>query len=134
MMFHGDRAGEPPGHVLPGRPGGALLSVLVATGLMLGSLGMLRSAALDPLWRMQDTSLPLHRIRAVNPFTHAVESIRSALHGRFNVEAVLFVLMTFGVLLGLAICGCNPARGMMSRKNKFFLRRLCGESLLLRQA
>ncbi|MEE8499019.1 MAG: multidrug ABC transporter permease, partial [Kiloniellales bacterium] len=58
----------------------------------------------------------LYRICAVNPFTHAVESIRFALYGQFNGEAVVFVLITLGVLLGLAITGYNPARGMMSRK------------------
>ncbi|MCH8999375.1 MAG: ABC transporter permease [Proteobacteria bacterium] len=118
----------------------ALLPVLVATGLMLGSLGMLLSSAIKqlenfagimnfvifpmfflssalyPLWRMQETSLLLYRISAANPFTHAVEAIRFALYGRFNGEAVLFVLITLGVLLGLAIYGYNPVRGMMSRK------------------
>ena len=118
----------------------ALLPVLVATGLMLGALGMLLSSAIKqlenfagimnfvifpmfflssalyPLWRMQETSLLLYQICAVNPFTYAVESIRFALYGRFNGEAVLVVLITLGVLLGLAIYGYNPARGMMSRK------------------
>jgi ABC-2 type transport system permease protein len=118
----------------------ALLPVLVATGLMLGALGMLLSSAIKqlenfagimnfvifpmfflssalyPLWKMQETSLLLYRICAVNPFTYAVESIRFALYGQFNGEAVLIVLITLGVLLGLAIYGYNPARGMMSRK------------------
>ena len=117
-----------------------LLPVLVATGLMLGSLGMLLSSAirqlenfagimnfvifpmfflssaLYPLWRMQETSLLLYRVCAVNPFTHAVEAIRFALYGQFNGGAVLMVLLTLGVLLALAIYGYNPARGMMSRK------------------
>ena len=118
----------------------ALLPVLVATGLMLGSLGMLLSSAIKqlenfagimnfvifpmfflssalyPLWKMQETSLLLYRICAANPFTHAVEAIRFALYGQFNGAAVLFVLTTLAVLLGLAIYGYNPARGMMSRE------------------
>jgi ABC-2 type transport system permease protein len=74
------------------------------------------SSALYPLWKMQETSLLLYRICAANPFTHAVEAIRFALYGEFNGAAVLFVLATLAVLLGLAIYGYNPARGMMSRK------------------
>jgi len=117
-----------------------LLPVLVATGLMLGSLGMLLSSvikqlenfagimnfvifpmfflssALYPLWKMQETSLLLYRVCAVNPFTHAIEAIRFALYGQFNGAAVLLVLLTLGILLALAIYGYNPARGMMSRK------------------
>jgi ABC-2 type transport system permease protein len=117
-----------------------LLPVLVATGLMLGSLGMLLSSvikqlenfagimnfvifpmfflssALYPLWKMQETSLLLYRVCAVNPFTHAIEAIRFALYGQFNGAAVLLVLLTLGVLLAPAIYGYNPARGMMSRK------------------
>ncbi len=125
---------------MPGPGYLALLPVLVATGLMLGALGMLLSSAIKqlenfagimnfvifpmfflssalyPLWKMQETSLLLYRICAANPFTHAVEAIRFALYGQFNGAAVLFVLVTLAVLLGLAIYGYNPARGMMSRK------------------
>ena len=125
---------------MPGPGYLALLPVLVATGLMLGALGMLLSSAIKqlenfagimnfvifpmfflssalyPLWKMQETSLLLYRICAANPFTHAVEAIRFALYGEFNGAAVLFVLATLAVLLGLAIYGYNPARGMMSRK------------------
>ena len=93
----------------------ALLPVLVATGLMLGSLGMLLSSAIKqlenfagimnfvifpmfflssalyPLWKMQETSLLLNRVCAVNPFTHAVEAIRFALYGQFNGGAGWFI-------------------------------------------
>ncbi len=118
----------------------ALLPVLVATGLMLGSLGMLLSSAIKqlenfagimnfvifpmfflssalyPLWKMQETSLLLYRICALNPFTHAVEWIRFALYGQFNGAAAFYTVATLAVLLGLAVYGYNPARGMMSRK------------------
>ncbi len=118
----------------------ALLPVLVATGLMLGSLGMLLSSAIKqlenfagimnfvifpmfflssalyPLWKMRETSLLLYRICVVNPLTHAVELIRFALYGQFAGGAALYVLVTLAVLLALAIYGYNPARGMMSRK------------------
>ena len=39
-----------------------------------------------------------------------------AFGAEFDGEAVLFVLVTLGVPLGLAIHGYNPARGMMSRE------------------
>ncbi len=125
---------------MPGPGYLALLPVLVATGLMLGALGMLLSSAIKqlenfagimnfvifpmfllcsalyPLWKMQESSLLLYRICAANPFTHAVEAIRFALYGQFNGAAVLLVLLTLGILLALAIYGYSPARGMMSRK------------------
>ncbi len=117
-----------------------LLPVLVATGLMLGSLGMLLSSvikqlenfagimnfvifpmfflssALYPLWKMRESSVFLYQFCALNPFTHAVELIRFALYGQFNGAAALYAVPTLAVLLGLAIYGYNPARGMMSRK------------------
>ena len=74
------------------------------------------SSALYPLWKMQETSLLLYRICAINPFTHAVELIRFALYGQFNGGAALYVVASLAVLLALAIYGYNPARGMMSRR------------------
>ncbi len=118
----------------------ALLPVLVATGLMLGSLGMLLSSAIKqlenfagimnfvifpmfflssalyPLWKMRESSVFLYRVCALNPFTYAVELIRFALYGRFNGAAALYTVATLAVLLALAIYGYNPTRGMMSRK------------------
>ncbi len=118
-----------------------LLPVLVVTGLMLGSLGMLLSSAirqlenfagimnfvifpmfflssaLYPLWKMRESSVVLYQLCAINPFTHVVELIRFALYERFNGEAAVYTLVTFCVLLALAIYGYNPARGMMSRKD-----------------
>ena len=45
---------------------------------------------------------------------------RFALYGQFNGGAVHFVLVALTVLLGLAIYGYNPVRGMMVRKNNSF--------------
>ena len=46
------------------------------------------SSALYPLWRMAESSQTLYRICAFNPFTHAVEAVRFALHGSLNWAAL----------------------------------------------
>ncbi len=118
----------------------AVLPALLVSGMMLGAFGMLLSSlitqlenfagvmnfvifpmfflssALYPLWRMRETSLFLYQVSSLNPFTHAVETIRFALYGRLNAETAALTLVEFGVLLGLAIYAYDPARGMMSRK------------------
>ncbi len=118
----------------------ALFPILIVTGLMLGSLGMLLSSAIKqlenfagimnfvifpmfflssalyPLWKMRESSVLLYQVCALNPFSHAVELIRFALYGQFNAAAAIYTLATLGVLLALAIYGYSPARGMMSRK------------------
>ncbi|QJQ96870.1 MULTISPECIES: ABC transporter permease [Halomonadaceae] len=117
-----------------------ILPALVVTGFMVGALGMLLStfvrqlenfagimnfvifpmfflsSALYPLWRIREGSYAVYQIAALNPFTHAVEMIRFALYEQLNPEATLITLITAAVLLGLAIVGYNPARGMMARK------------------
>ncbi len=117
-----------------------VLPALVFTGLMLGALGLalssfikqlenfagvmnfvifpmfFLSSALYPLWKMAESSELLHRVCTLNPFTHAVELIRFALHLEFNPLAALWVLvasLTFGAL---AIWGYDPTRGMIRRK------------------
>ncbi len=117
-----------------------LLPVLVLSGLMLGALGMMlssaikqlenfagvmnfvifpmffASSALYPLWRIKESSLILHSICVFNPFTHAVELIRFALHGQINTFSLMYVLAFLAVFLGLAIFGYDPSRGFISRK------------------
>ena len=117
-----------------------VLPALFLTGLMVGSLGLLLSSfikqlenfagvmnfvifpmfflssALYPIWRLREASPPIARLADLNPFTHAVEMIRFALYGQLNFEATGIVVATTAVLLGLAILGYNPARGMMDRK------------------
>ena len=79
------------------------LPALLLSGLMLGALGLLisstikqlenfagvmnfvifpmffMSSALYPLWKMAESSVLLHNICALNPFTYAVELIRFAM-------------------------------------------------------
>ncbi len=118
----------------------AMLPALVLSGMMLGALGLLlssfikqlenfagvmnfvifpmffASSALYPLWRIKESSLLLYQICAFNPFTHAVELIRFALHGQLNVVSLLVVVGCTAVFMGLAIYGYDPARGLIARR------------------
>lgn len=117
-----------------------VLPVLLLTGLMLGALGlalssMIRqlenfagvmnfvifpafflSSALYPLWKMAESSTLLYRICAINPFTHAVEAIRFALHGQANFASLGWTMLALGLFLGLALLGYDPARGLTRRR------------------
>ena len=117
-----------------------VLPALAISGVMLGALGLalssfikqlenfagvmnfvifpmfFLSSALYPLWKMAESSTLLHDICALNPFTHAVELIRFALYGQFNPSALLWVLASGAVWLGLALWGYDPARGLIRRK------------------
>lgn len=118
----------------------AVLPALLLAGLMLGALGLFlssvikqlenfagvmnfvifpmffASSALYPLWKIRDTSMPLFNICSYNPFTHAVEVIRFALYGDFNLYATGFVVAALIIFLGAAIFGYDPARGLIVRK------------------
>jgi ABC-2 type transport system permease protein len=118
----------------------AVFPALVVAGLMLGAVGLLLSStirqlenfagimnfvifpmfflssALYPLWKMRESSVALYRVCSVNPFTHAVELVRFALYGQLNLEALAYTALALAILLGLAIYGYSPAKGMMRRK------------------
>jgi ABC-2 type transport system permease protein len=118
----------------------AALPALILAGLMLGALGLalssfvkqlenfagvmnfvifpmfFLSSALYPLWKMAESSELLRDICAANPFTHAVELIRFALHAEFNGPALLWTLLAGSVFLGAALWGYDPARGLVRRK------------------
>lgn len=120
----------------------AVFPALVLGGLMLGALGLLlsslvkqlenfagimnfvifpmffASSALYPLWRMQESSIWLYRISAANPFSDAVELIRFALYGQFNLEAALTTSLWMVVFLAIAFWGYDPAKGFMARTAK----------------
>ncbi len=119
-----------------------VLPALVVAGLMLGAVGLFLastirqlenfagvmnfvifpvfflSTALYPLWRMAESSRLLRDICAWNPFSHAVELIRFALYMQLNLQALGWVMLTFGVFLALALWGFDPARGIMTRKTR----------------
>ena len=114
---------------------------LLLAGLMLGALGLalssiikqlenfagvmnfvifpmfFLSSALYPLWKMAESSRLLHDICAANPFTHAVELIRFALYGELNLVAFGWTLLATVVFGAAALCGYDPARGMMRSRS-----------------
>jgi ABC-2 type transport system permease protein len=118
----------------------AVLPALILSGLMLGALGLLlssfikqlenfagvmnfvifpmffASSALYPLWRIKESSLLLYQVCAFNPFTHAVELIRFAIHGQVNLEAMAVVVACTLLFMGLAIYGYDPSRGLIARR------------------
>jgi len=118
----------------------AVLPALIATGLMLGALGLLlsslvkqlenfagvmnfvifpmffASSALYPLWRMQESSELLYWISYLNPFTHAVELVRFALYLKFNWQAGVIVVLCMLVFLAVAIWRYDPLLGNLSSK------------------
>jgi ABC-2 type transport system permease protein len=74
------------------------------------------SSALYPLWRVRESSVLLWQICEANPFTHAVELIRFALHGQFALTPFLVTLGCALLFLGIAILGYDPARGFMQAR------------------
>lgn len=118
-----------------------VLPALVATGLMLGSLGLLLSSlikqlenfagvmnfvifpmffissALYPLWKMAESSVLLRDLCSINPFTHGVELIRFALHAELNFDALVWTIVSTVVFLFLAVRGYDPSKRMILRKN-----------------
>ena len=114
----------------------AVLPALLLSGVMLGALGLLisstirqlenfagvmnfvifpmffASSALYPLWRMQASSVLLHDICALNPFTHAVELIRFALYCKFDLTSFLVVAGCTVVFFGATIFMYDPAKGL----------------------
>ncbi len=118
----------------------AVLPALLASGLMLGALGLVlssfirqlenfagvmnfvifpmffASSALYPLWRVGQSSPTLFWVSQINPFTHAVELIRFALYDRFNPVSAAVVAGYLGLFMALALVGYDPGRGLIARK------------------
>jgi ABC-2 type transport system permease protein len=116
------------------------LPALVLTGLALGAVGLLLSSlikqlenfsgvmnfvifpvfflssALYPLWKMQESSVGLYWLCAVNPFTHMTEMIRFALYARFEPVALAVTIGTFVVFGILAVAGYDPRRSFIKRQ------------------
>ena len=117
-----------------------MLPAMILAGLMLGALGLVlssfikqlenfagvmnfvifpmffASSALNPLWRVKESSLWLYRIYSANPFTHAVELIRFSMYGKFNGEAAAIVGGFFVVFMALAVWGYDPGRGLIAKR------------------
>jgi ABC-2 type transport system permease protein len=117
-----------------------VLPALILSGMMLGAIGLFlsstirqlenfagimnfvifpmffASSALYPLWRMAESSVLLHDICALNPFTHAVELIRFALYGQVNELALVVVVGVTIVFLGAAIFAYDPSKGLIAKR------------------
>jgi ABC-2 type transport system permease protein len=117
-----------------------VLPALLLAGFMLGSLGLLMSSlikqlenfagvmnfvifpmffassALYPLWRVRESSVLLWQICSINPFTHAVELIRFALHGQFALIPFAVTLGCTLLFLAIAVWGYDPGRGFMQSR------------------
>ncbi len=118
----------------------AALPAIALAGMMLGALGLalsslirqlenfagvmnfvifpmfFLSSALYPLWKMAESSPLLRDICAANPFTHAVELIRFALHLEWNLPALGWTALATAVFMGLALWGYDPSRGLTRHK------------------
>ena len=118
----------------------AVLPALILSGLMLGALGLalssfikqlenfagvmnfvifpmfFASSALNPLWRVKESSLWLYRIYSVNPFTHAVELIRFSMYGKFNILSAAVVAASLLIFMTAAVWGYDPGRGLIAKR------------------
>jgi len=117
-----------------------VLPALLIAGFMLGALGLLlssvikqlenfagvmnfvifpmffASSALYPLWRVRESSVLLWQICSANPFTHAIEMIRFALHGQFDPISTAVTLGSALLFLAIAVYGYDPGRGFMQAR------------------
>jgi ABC-2 type transport system permease protein len=117
-----------------------IFPVLVLSGLMLGSLGLVLSvhirqlenfagtmnfvifpmfflsSALYPLWKLRESgSEALFLIASLNPFTHAVELVRFAAYGQLNLLSLAVVTGCGLLAFLLAVRGYDPQRGAIGR-------------------
>jgi ABC-2 type transport system permease protein len=113
-----------------------LMLAAVCSALMLGALGLLlsvhvkqlenfagtmnfvifpmyfMSSALYPLWKLEESGAAwVFRLAQWNPFTHAVEWMRFALHGKDAGLSPWIVVGTLLLCFGLASWGYDPQRG-----------------------
>ena len=117
-----------------------VLPAFIASGLMLGALGLLLSvyirqmenfagtmnfvifpmffisSALYPLWKLRESgAIAVYWVAVVNPFTYCVELIRFALFGALNAPAAAVVIGCGLLFFLLAAIGYDPQRGLIRR-------------------
>ena len=74
------------------------------------------STALYPLWKLQESgAVIVYALTRFNPFTHAVEMIRFALYGQFNLLSSLIVLGALILFFLLAVWGYDPQHGLVKK-------------------
>jgi ABC-2 type transport system permease protein len=72
------------------------------------------SSALYPLWKVRESGAEwIYIVAQLNPFTHAVELLRFALHGQLERTSLLVVAATAAVMFALAVAGYSPQRGLI---------------------
>ncbi len=77
------------------------------------------SPALYPLWKLEESGATvIHFLATWNPFTHAVEAIRFALHGQLAVHSLAIVAGCLAGFFLLAAWGYDPQRGLLRRTGK----------------
>lgn len=75
------------------------------------------SPALYPLWKLEESGAWwLFQLAQVNPFTHAVEMLRFASVGQFNLLATGVVVGCTVAFFVLALWGYDPQRGWIKQK------------------
>lgn len=110
------------------------LPIMILSGIMLGSMGLLiapivkqlenfagvmnfvifpmffMSSALYSIWKMRESSEWLAMVCELNPFTHAVESIRFAFYDQINTASLAIMMLCTLVFFLVACWSYNPAR------------------------
>ncbi len=75
------------------------------------------STALYPIQRMQDAGEKwIYLVTSMNPFTHAIETIRYALYYQINLTSFIIIILTTIVFYFIAVIGYDPQRGLIKRK------------------
>jgi len=121
----------------------SVLPALLASGFMLGAIGLLLSitirqlenfagtmnfvifpmfflsSALYPLWKLRESGAEyLYTVSMLNPFTHAVELVRYAAYGKFNGLALAVVVATASICFLAATLAYDPQRGLLRRRGR----------------
>lgn len=110
------------------------LPAVILAGLMLGALGLVLSSlveqlenfagvmnfvifpvffastALYPLWRLAEANAVLAEVARFNPFSHAVELVRFALHSRLETVSLLTTVLLTVVAMALAVWRYDSGR------------------------
>lgn len=110
----------------------AVVPAVLASGLMLGALGLIvasvsrqlenfaaamnfvifplffASTALYPLWRLNEANGTLALLARLNPFSHAVELLRFALYLKLNLPSLAVVLGIGAASFLVAVCLHEP--------------------------
>jgi ABC-2 type transport system permease protein len=116
-----------------------MIPAALLAGFMLGSIGLLvtvytrqienfagmmnfvifpmffLSSGLYPLWKLREAGAePVYYLSLFNPFTHAVELIRFAAYGQFNLVSFATVAGVGLVAFALAVRGYDPFGGIFA--------------------